>query len=201
MQLDNFRPLGMKVKNDDTGTGRWLDHIDATTFSFRQRFGKLSETALNWKPRPEVWSIAQNIDHLITINETYFPIIASIKNKTFRLPWTGRLGLLVKFLGSAVLKAVQPDRRKKMKTFKAARPSTGKIPGDIVEKFAAHQQKLKELIASSGELLNNNTIISSPANRYIVYRLETAFDIIVAHEQRHLAQATEMLEMIPRGIN
>ncbi len=37
---------------------------------------------------------------------------------------------------------------------------------------------------------------TSPANKNIIYTLETAFDIIVTHEQRHLAQAKEVLEML-----
>jgi hypothetical protein len=32
----------------------------------------------------------------------------------------------------------------------------------------------------------------APAARVIVYRLETAFDIIVAHERRHFEQAKEV---------
>jgi hypothetical protein len=39
-------------------------------------------------------------------------------------------------------------------------------------------------------------VISSPANKNIVYKLETAFDIIVSHEQRHLEQAKEILQLM-----
>jgi hypothetical protein len=42
--------------------------------------------------------------------------------------------------------------------------------------------------------VENGTIISSPANKNIEYKLETAFDIIVAHEKRHLEQAREVLK-------
>jgi hypothetical protein len=44
--------------------------------------------------------------------------------------------------------------------------------------------------------LEKGTVISSPANKYIVYKLETAFDIIVAHEERHLEQAKEVLSVL-----
>jgi hypothetical protein len=48
------------------------------------------------------------------------------------------------------------------------------------------------MIQSSSKLLEYKTVISSPANRNIVYKLETAFDIIVAHEFRHFEQAKEV---------
>ena len=43
------------------------------------------------------------------------------------------------------------------------------------------------------DLLEKGTVISSPANKNIVYKLENAFDIITTHEQRHLEQAREVL--------
>jgi hypothetical protein len=47
--------------------------------------------------------------------------------------------------------------------------------------------------------VDKGTIISSPANKIIVYKLEIAFDIIVAHEKRHLEQAREVLQILNRN--
>jgi hypothetical protein len=62
--------------------------------------------------------------------------------------------------------------------------------------FEKHQSELKKLIEDSSDLLDKSTIISSPANRNIVYKLETAFDIIVTHERRHFEQAKEIEKLI-----
>jgi hypothetical protein len=59
-----------------------------------------------------------------------------------------------------------------------------------------HQAELKSLIENSTDLVNRGEVISSPANKMIVYKLETAFEIIVTHELRHLEQAKEMREML-----
>lgn len=79
-----------------------------------------------------------------------------------------------------------------MKTFPIWEPAISLIRGDILDQFEKHQQALKHLITSSEDLMENGTVISSPANRMIVYKLETAFDIMVAHEKRHLEQAREI---------
>jgi hypothetical protein len=173
---------------------KWISKIEQTTADFNSHFSGLCAAQLNWKPNPQVWSIAQNIDHLIVINSTYFPLIASIRAGSYRLPWIAKVPFLVRFIGQEILKSVQPDRKKRMKTFPIWEPSSSNLGRDILEKFDRHQSDLKELIIQSGDLLENNTVISSPANRYIVYSLATAFDIITAHEQRHLVQAKEVLE-------
>jgi len=171
---------------------RWTDQVDKITKDFKQSFGTLTIAELNWKPNQNTWSIGQNLDHLIAINGTYHPIIESVRAETYRLPFLAKFEFMVSFLGRTVLKAVQPDRKKRMKTFPVWEPTKSDIKEDIWEIFEQSQSDLKSLIKSSSDLLDNGTIISSPANRNIVYKLETAFDIIVSHEQRHFEQSLDI---------
>jgi hypothetical protein len=173
----------------------WTRNIDQLTEAFKSTFGHLTPEQLNWKPAPQTWSIAENLNHLIVVNETYYPIIDAIRKGTYRTPFTAKFGFMVNFLGKTVLQAVQPDRRVKSKTFPIWEPANSKISGDILSAFEKHQAELKALITGSEDLLKKGTVVSSPANKYIVYKLETAFDIIVAHEQRHLEQAKEVLAL------
>ncbi|MEL6660316.1 MAG: DinB family protein, partial [Bacteroidota bacterium] len=83
------------------------------------------------------------------------------------------------------------------KTFPIWEPASSTISDDILDRFVAHQQRLKEEFQACAKLLGQGQVISSPANASIVYPLETAFAIIVNHEQRHLAQAEEMLALLP----
>jgi len=174
----------------------WDTNIDSTTQKFIQEFGDLSTEQMNWKANSETWSIAQNIDHLIVINETYFPAIDSLRKGTYKLPFISKIGFAVSFFGYAVLRAVQPDRKKKIKTFTIWEPTNSEIPEGVLNRFKEHQLELKRLINSSADLVNNGAIISSPANKNIVYKLEKAFDMIVTHEIRHLEQAKEVLQLI-----
>ncbi len=172
-------------------TQRWTDDIDLITSAFVKSFGSLDHESLNRKINPETWSIAQNIDHLIVINNTYYPIIEAVKSGTYTLPWHGRIAMISNFFGRILLKSVQPDRRKKMKTLPMWEPSKSEIPPGILHRFREEQDRLKKTIQGCSALLDQDTLICSPANRVIVYKLEKAFDIIVTHEKRHLAQARE----------
>lgn len=176
----------------------WIEKIDKLTNQFLQEFSSLNEEELNWKPDPKSWSVAQHLDHLIVINQTYFPIIAALKAGQYSLPFWGRFRFSVNFFGAAVLNAVKPEQPKKTKTFPIWEPASSNISGDILERFRAHQTELKNQIVSSEMLLNNGAVIASPANRMIVYRLETAFDIIVAHEERHLNHARAVWSLLGR---
>lgn len=174
----------------------WTLQLDKITEHFTATFGSLSTEQLNWKPNSQTWSIAQNIDHLIIVNETYYPVLASLKDGTYKAPFISKLGFIVSFLGKTVLNAVKPDRKKKMKTFPIWEPTISQVKNDILKQFEKHQNELKRQIETSKRFIEKGTIISSPANKNIVYKLETAFDIIVSHEQRHLEQAKEILQLL-----
>jgi hypothetical protein len=175
---------------------RWTSQIESITAEYQQDFGTLTREELNWKPNASTWSIAQNIDHIMVINSTYIPVIDAIRNGTYQFPFIGKVGFIVNFFGKMILDSVSPDRKRKMKTFAIWEPASSQIDADILQKFKQHQAELKLLIASCNGLLDKGTVISSPANKNIVYKLETAFDIIVTHERRHLEQARGVFSML-----
>jgi hypothetical protein len=173
-------------------TDRWSAELDEITQAFKQDFGALSGDELNWKPNASTWSIAQIIQHLIVVNETYYPVLEQIRSNTYYTPRFGQIGFINRFFGNLILNSVQPEQKRKIKTFPIWEPELSAIRSDIVTRFEKHQHELKLIIQSSEDLLARHTVISSPANRMIVYKLETAFDIMVAHEKRHFKQAQEI---------
>lgn len=175
----------------------WNPQLDQHSQVFVQRFGALNAAQLNWKPAPDQWSIAQNIQHLIIINESYYPVLESLHQNRYRVPFWGKIGFLTSWLGKAILSSVQPDRRRKMKTFTIWQPADSNLPADIVQQFVQHHEQLKKNIAAALPFVEKGAVIASPANRNIVYKLADAFDIITTHEQRHLQQASEILPLIP----
>jgi hypothetical protein len=83
-----------------------------------------------------------------------------------------------------------------MKTFPIWAPKKSNFSKEILNSFEDHQQKLKEEIKKVGAHVKENAVISSPVNKNIVYKLETAFDIIITHEERHYEQAKEVYELL-----
>ncbi len=189
----HYSILSMKTNNG------WISALEKLSKTFTDEFGSLTAEELNRKPNATTWSIGQVIDHIIVVNESYYPVVEQLRAGTYRTPWTGRLPFLVNWFGDFILQGVEPKRKKKIKTFPVWEPQQSEVWGDIVEVFVDHHRELAGLIAASSDLVEDGTVISSPANRFIVYKIGKAFDILVAHEERHLNQAREVLGFLKKA--
>ncbi len=173
-----------------------FSHIDTITKIIESEFGDMTKEQLNQKPNPQAWSIAQILEHLIIINSTYFPIIHALNNGTYTIPFIGKLTFIPTLLGKALLKSMKGNRSQKTKTFPIWEPSQSEIDEDIITRFKQHQEELKRMIKQCEHHIKADAIISSPANKYIVYPLSMAIDIIIAHECRHIEQMREVAKQI-----
>ena len=188
-----------KLLRMKTNLSIWLTELEKLTRAFTDAFGNLSAEELNRKPNPKTWSIGQVIEHIIVVNKSYYPVVEQLRAGTYRTPWTARMPLLVNWFGNFILKGVEPERRKKIKTFPVWEPKQSEVRADVVAHFTEHQKELAALMATCEEFVEAGTVISSPANPYIVYKIGRAFDIVVAHELRHLNQAREILDFLQKN--
>lgn len=173
-----------------------IDQVDANTQQFVSHFESLNAVELNWKPNTNVWSIAQNIDHLIHINNTYGKVFSDLNSGNLKLPFIARFKFITNLLGDLILKAVEPTRKKKTKTFTIWEPGQSQVSEDILERFVMSQDELKNHIITLKEEIGKDTIVYSPINKQIVLSVGSAFDIIITHEQRHLNQCKEVADLI-----
>jgi hypothetical protein len=171
-----------------------IDNARAVTAEVESRFSNLSTEQLNWKPNESEWSVAQCLEHLIVSNAGYFPIVERITRGEHRPSLKERLPLLPRLFGAVVLRAVQPQTKQKLKARINFQPSRSEIGPDIVTKFQGQQQELIDHMNRTKDLDLKDTIITSPVLSIATYSLLDAYRIIVAHEQRHLAQARRVTE-------
>ena len=175
---------------------QWKDSIDSITKSFNDEFQILDKKELNWKPNPNTWSVAQIIEHLIVTNKSYYPIFEQLKSNNYKLPVMAKLSFLADVFGNLILKTVSPEYKRKTKTFPVWQPETGNIDTNILSEFSNEQKRLKDEIDDCKELIQQNKILSSPANKNIFYRIDKTFDILIAHEKRHFNQAVQVKKLI-----
>lgn len=175
---------------------QWQQQIDDITRGFRDKFEDLTAQELSRQPNAGTWSIAENIRHLIVVNNSYFSIVDQLKAGNYKVPFLAKVPFFVNFMGNTILKSVEPARHKKLKTFMIWEPKAADLDAEILDDFSRHQESLKGLIRDARQFVDIRTVISSPANKNIVYTLEKAFEIIIAHEKRHFNQASEVIEEI-----
>ena len=166
-----------------------INDLRAVAADARTSFGTLTPAQLNWKPSPTEWSVAQCLDHLITSNSGYLPLIKSVISSEHKTSLKERLPLLPRFFGPMVLKVVQPQSQRKLKAGRNFQPSSSAIDPDIILRFASQQNELADQMKLSDKLDLRKIIITSPVASFVTYSLLDGYRIIVAHDQRHVAQA------------
>jgi len=172
---------------------RLIDDLNAVSADAGSSFGQLTTQQLNWKPSPDEWSVAQCLDHLISSNEGFIPIVKKVKQGEHKPSFKERVPVLPRLFGSLVLNAVKPETKRKLKASKPFQPSSSEIGGHIVSQFQAQQKQIAEHMKSTEALDLGKIIITSPVASFVTYSLFDGYRIIVAHDQRHVAQAKRVM--------
>ena len=159
----------------------------------RDSFGQLTGEQLNRKPSAETWSVAQCLDHLITINSLYFPIFERMREGSVPATFLEKYSPFSGFFGRLLIKSMMPENPKKMKASKKAYPSSSEIGSDIVVRFEGHNRELADHIERISPEVDPTTIITSPLAGFVTYSLDDCLTMLVVHEQRHVLQAKRMV--------
>jgi len=171
--------------------------ITTITWEFEKVIKNLSFDELNFKSEPSSWSIAENLAHLIRLNESYYPLFDQLIAGNYKPPLIGKIDFLVKAIGNLLHKSM--TSKIKTKTFPIWQPRHSQYELDIIEKFSTHQMEFSAYLQKLDPFFERNIVIHSPANRFLVYTLDQAVEIIIAHEKRHLNQIRNILSI--QGIN
>ena len=154
----------------------------------KNSFGELSLEQINWRPSGDGWSVGQCFEHLIIANEMFYGELDKIADGTRRNSTLEKLSPLSGFFGNLMIKSLKKDERKYKAPSKNILPPS-EIDPNIIELFAAHQAEMIGKIELTSNADCRKTIVTSPFMKFMTYRLEDGFNIIVEHERRHLRQA------------
>ncbi|MEM6346270.1 MAG: DinB family protein [Bacteroidota bacterium] len=169
--------------------------IEAVSAEVEKEFSALDGLSLNWKVSPKSWSIAQCLDHLITTNKLYFPILTAAQNAQPPQNIFSRLKLFSGFFGRTLRKQLGAEVISKSKSPKNFRPTASDLSTDIVSNFLRHQETLIAQFEALPERDFKNMMMISPAAAFVTYSLEDALYILTGHEERHLGQAKRVMQM------
>lgn len=170
----------------------WQMEIASITWQFEKITNKLTLAEINAKPSPKSWSIAENLCHLNQVNSSYFPLFDEMIAGSYEPPLLGNLSFIVSSTGALLYRTMRS--KTKLKTFPMWKPLKSEFGLDLLEKFNKQQMDLSAYVQDLEPFLESGAIIHSPASRFLVYELETAFDILIAHEKRHLQQCKNILD-------
>ena len=173
-----------------------IDVANTVAPQVRAEFGALQTDQLNWKPAADTWSVGQCFDHLIVSNGEYFPIFDRVLqgHKTTNTIWESLPGL-PRVWGRMLIKSVSPDATRKQKAPKILTPTSSTVDAGIIPRFIDQQERVVGYLNTMTAVDADNIIITSPVARVITYSLLDACRVIVAHEQRHIRQASRVMQL------
>ena len=155
--------------------------------------GSLSDDQFNWHPPPGGWSVAQCIEHLNVTARSYLPMldegIADAIRRgfygegPFRYTWLGR-----KFVGSQ-----HPPVKRKFKAPKVFVPAAWRPRPETMAAFRAYQVQFVDRLRQANGLDLSRARVRSPVFAWIRLPLGSGFELMVAHERRHLWQARNVI--------
>lgn len=172
-----------------------ISDLETISEEARKTFGALSAEQLNWKPSAKSWSIGQCFEHLIVTNELYFPSIRKVIAGTHHNNPYSKIPFAVDLIAALMKNSLNPDQKRKLKTFKIFEPTASNISSTIIEDFIENQQDLIEMAKSVKNINIHQIKISEPVGAALNLRLDDAFEILAMHEKRHFKQAERVMEI------
>lgn len=164
------------------------DHLRLAVATFQN----LDEARLS---RPSVsggWSIAQCLWHLNSYGHYYLPIIKSAVESAKEVPV--QTNFHSGWLGAYFTKMMRPSAKtKKMKAFKDHVPPADLNVHAEVAEFIRQQELLLRLLRKAEHVDLGRIRIPISIGKVIRLKLGDVFQFMVAHDERHLQQASRNL--------
>ncbi len=158
-----------------------------------------SENQLNWKPSIDKWSVLECLEHIILSGQYYINQIN--KKLSSKIPGADPLDLDFKpgIIGNYSVKGMKPgpsgEITNKMKTFKRMEPGKSNLDQEgVLADFARYQADLITVIEKSKYYNLNKVKIRSSIGNLIRFKLGDALRFVVAHNQRHIQQAINVMK-------
>lgn len=158
---------------------------------------KLSETQLNWRPNPGIWSVADTLAHLIEYGNYYHPTIQR-KIETTRFTST-KEAFVSSPLGRSAWKSMKLGNarnvKRKFKAPKGYNPTvdTNLVQGNEVERFLNSQDALLGIVDSAKNVNMRRVKIPISISKIVRLRLGDALLFVVYHNERHVQQVINLV--------
>jgi len=172
-----------------------ISELEQISENTKQTFGKLSAEQINWKPDAKTWSVGQCFEHLIVTNNLYFPNIQKVIDGKHRNNFFSKIPFGVDVIAVLMKNSLNPEQKRKMKTFQMFEPAKSNISETIIEDFIENQKKLIEMIEACKSFDVHKIKIAEPLSVALNLRLDDAFEILAMHEKRHFLQAERVMKL------
>ncbi len=163
-------------------------------------YHSMSEADLNFKSKPDSWSILECLEHLNLYGDFYLVEVekrileattGSFENQAFKPGWLGN------YFAQSMLPPEDGSKMKTMTTFKDKDPKSSTLPKGTLERFIKQQKRWLQLLEECrsvdlNKVKTNITILKG----IIRLKLGDTLRFVMYHNKRHLIQAHKVKSVI-----
>lgn len=154
----------------------------------------LTDSQFTWKPSPQVWSIAECLEHMNATARAYLPLIDEGIANAIRNGVYGDGPFRYNVIGRMFTKLMEPPARLRMKSAEDKRPGPPRPKRETLAGFRAYQVQYVDRLRQANGIDLARARARSPIARWVPIPLGSAFAVMAAHERRHLRQARTVTE-------
>lgn len=168
-----------------------LLEITRNNINYAEFLKTKSAEELNWREKPNSWSVLECLEHLNLYGDFYYPEIKNVleKSKTKSVPY-----LTSGLLGNYFAESMLPKKGlKKIKTFKDKNPLGSNLNRKVIQRFIDQQVQLIELLNKASNVNLNQVKSAISITKLIKLKLGDTFRFVINHNIRHLEQVKNVL--------
>jgi hypothetical protein len=154
-----------------------------------QLTGALTESQFHAPPRTGGWSVGFCIEHLLLTGQTLLPRWEIALKDAANRNLHGEERYQYRWWQRKLLEYVEDPSTFRRKTAPTFVPYSRRTIGDTVGRFLRMHEEFANTVAAARGLDVRRTKVQSPFVSWIRYAVGFSFDLALAHERRHLAQA------------
>ena len=168
--------------------------ITRQNLNFAELLKQKSDSALNWREKPESWNVLECLEHLNLYGDFYIPEIENAIKNSKTIP---QLEFKSGFLGNYFAMSMLPkEKLNKIKTFKSKNPLNSTLDKLAINRFVDQQLKIIALLDQSRKVDLNKVKIKISISQWIKLKLGDTFRFVINHNSRHIQQIEGILAKI-----
>ncbi|MDX2269848.1 MAG: DinB family protein [Bryobacter sp.] len=176
---------------------RWLDELWANEQRLRRLAENMGDAGFAARGPHNSWAAAQCLEHLVLTIRHFLPLWDQAIAQAQPGPGTAYYAWWEK----QFLAFMEPPYRIKAKTNQPFQPRAVWTREESLELYLAAHELVKERAERLKDLAIANLTIASPFAPWMKYNLAFSFDLLLAHERRHLWQAEQNLPQLSPAAN
>jgi hypothetical protein len=173
---------------------------------FRQQFEQISADAdtlvtplddqqFVWKAGPNLWSIAECLEHMNATARSYLPAIDEGIADAIKHGAYAEGPFHYNLIGRLFSHLMEPPARLRLRTSPDKQPGPQRPKRETLAGFRAYQVQYVDRLRQANGIDLSRSCVRSPLASWIRIPLGSAFASMAAHERRHLWQARRIRQL------